>query len=188
VEGDREGELQARVRAAQCDRPSHGRGTTSRRLSILLLKSLLHDLHLLRWMLSCQGHGFLRRSPQPSSELLLLREQHRHALVIDGLHLLQPGKAPRRVTNVRDDKILTSSFWQSSFEQRLAAGERSARLSIIGMLSAPSPSNAPTSGELPTRRRHVAPLRDASLLVEQLSPIPFLRLQPGALIFTHSGR
>ena len=27
---------------------------------------------------------------------------------------LQPGKAPRRVTNVRDDKILTSSFWRPS--------------------------------------------------------------------------
>ena len=35
-----------------------------------------------------------------------------------GLSLLQAGKAPRRVTNVRDDKILTSSFWRSSFEQR----------------------------------------------------------------------
>ena len=32
--------------------------------------------------------------------------------------LLQPGKAPRRVTNVRDDKILTSRFWKPSFEAR----------------------------------------------------------------------
>jgi putative SOS response-associated peptidase YedK len=32
--------------------------------------------------------------------------------------LLQPGKAPRRVTNVRDDKILASRFWRPSFEQR----------------------------------------------------------------------
>lgn len=32
--------------------------------------------------------------------------------------LLQPGKAPRRVTNVRDDKILTSKFWKPSFEAR----------------------------------------------------------------------
>lgn len=30
----------------------------------------------------------------------------------------QPGKAPRRVTNVRDDKILTSRFWRPSFEGR----------------------------------------------------------------------
>jgi putative SOS response-associated peptidase YedK len=35
-----------------------------------------------------------------------------------GFVLLQPGKAPRRVTNVRDDKILTSRFWKPSFEAR----------------------------------------------------------------------
>lgn len=35
-----------------------------------------------------------------------------------GFVLLQPGKAPRRVTNVRDDKILASRFWRPSFEQR----------------------------------------------------------------------
>ena len=40
------------------------------------------------------------------------------ALMSWGFPLLQAGKAPRRVTNVRDDKILTSSFWRSSFEQR----------------------------------------------------------------------
>jgi putative SOS response-associated peptidase YedK len=35
-----------------------------------------------------------------------------------GFVLLQQGLAPRRVTNVRDDKILTSKFWRPSFEQR----------------------------------------------------------------------
>jgi putative SOS response-associated peptidase YedK len=35
-----------------------------------------------------------------------------------GFVLLQNGLAPRRVTNVRDDKILTSKFWRPSFEQR----------------------------------------------------------------------
>lgn len=35
-----------------------------------------------------------------------------------GFVLLQEGRAPRRVTNVRDDKILTSAFWKPSFEQR----------------------------------------------------------------------
>src|SRR4029450_10239300 len=35
-----------------------------------------------------------------------------------GFMLLQNGKAPRPVTNVRDDKILTSSFWKSSFVER----------------------------------------------------------------------
>ncbi|MEQ1576477.1 MAG: SOS response-associated peptidase [Hyphomicrobium sp.] len=35
-----------------------------------------------------------------------------------GFVLLQEGKAPKRVTNVRDDTILTSSFWKSSFAER----------------------------------------------------------------------
>lgn len=39
-----------------------------------------------------------------------------------GFVLLPPGKAPRRVTNVRDDKILTSRFWTPSFEQRRRLG------------------------------------------------------------------
>lgn len=35
-----------------------------------------------------------------------------------GFVLPQKGKAPRRVTNVRDDTITTSNFWRGSFEQR----------------------------------------------------------------------
>jgi len=35
-----------------------------------------------------------------------------------GFILLQKDRAPRRVTNVRDDKILTSKFWGPSLEQR----------------------------------------------------------------------
>ena len=35
-----------------------------------------------------------------------------------GFVLPQPGKAPRRVTNTRDDKARTSSFWRESFETR----------------------------------------------------------------------
>jgi putative SOS response-associated peptidase YedK len=35
-----------------------------------------------------------------------------------GFMLLQNGRAPRPITNVRDDKILTSSFWKASFEER----------------------------------------------------------------------
>jgi len=35
-----------------------------------------------------------------------------------GFMLLQKDKAPRPVTNVRDDKILASRFWRSSFEER----------------------------------------------------------------------
>jgi len=33
-----------------------------------------------------------------------------------GFVLLQNGKAPRLVTNVRDDKLLTSKFWRPSFD------------------------------------------------------------------------
>lgn len=35
-----------------------------------------------------------------------------------GFVLPQPGKAPRRVTNMRDDKARSSSFWRDSFETR----------------------------------------------------------------------
>ncbi|KAB2847394.1 MAG: SOS response-associated peptidase, partial [Hyphomicrobiaceae bacterium] len=35
-----------------------------------------------------------------------------------GFVLLQHGRAPRRVTNFRDDKTLKSPFWRDSFEQR----------------------------------------------------------------------
>jgi putative SOS response-associated peptidase YedK len=35
-----------------------------------------------------------------------------------GFVLLQNGKAPKRVTNVRDDKIRESKFWRGSFEER----------------------------------------------------------------------
>ena len=40
------------------------------------------------------------------------------ALMSWGFVLLQDGRAPRRVTNVRDDKILQSRFWRGSFEER----------------------------------------------------------------------
>ena len=35
-----------------------------------------------------------------------------------GFVLPQPGKAPRRVTNTRDDKVLESRFWTPSFRER----------------------------------------------------------------------
>jgi putative SOS response-associated peptidase YedK len=35
-----------------------------------------------------------------------------------GFVLLQNGKAPKRVTNVRDDKIRANKFWRGSFEER----------------------------------------------------------------------
>src|SRR5262245_61411687 len=35
-----------------------------------------------------------------------------------GFMLLMDGRAPRRVTNVREDKILSSRFWRGSFDAR----------------------------------------------------------------------
>ncbi len=35
-----------------------------------------------------------------------------------GFVLPQPGKAPRRVTNTRDDKVRSSTFWRDSFRSR----------------------------------------------------------------------
>jgi putative SOS response-associated peptidase YedK len=35
-----------------------------------------------------------------------------------GFVLLQDGRAPKRVTNVRDDTIIKSNFWHGSFEER----------------------------------------------------------------------
>jgi putative SOS response-associated peptidase YedK len=51
----------------------------------------------------------VRKAPDGERELVNLNW---------GFVLLQQGRAPRRVTNVRDDKILTSPFWRTSFEQR----------------------------------------------------------------------
>src|SRR5450631_616022 len=51
----------------------------------------------------------VRQAPDGERELVMLSW---------GFVLLQKDRAPRRVTNVRDDKILTSKFWRSSFEQR----------------------------------------------------------------------
>jgi putative SOS response-associated peptidase YedK len=51
----------------------------------------------------------VRKTPDGERELVNLNW---------GFVLLQQGRAPRPVTNVRDDKILTSPFWRTSFEQR----------------------------------------------------------------------
>ncbi|MCL4765088.1 MAG: SOS response-associated peptidase family protein [Hyphomicrobiaceae bacterium] len=40
------------------------------------------------------------------------------AMLSWGFVLAQEGRAPKRVTNVRDDKVFTSPFWRDSFERR----------------------------------------------------------------------
>jgi putative SOS response-associated peptidase YedK len=58
--------------------------------------------------------------PGHQAPVLRLAEDGERELVLLswGLVLLQHGRAPRRVTNVRDDKVRTSAFWRPSFEQR----------------------------------------------------------------------
>ena len=51
----------------------------------------------------------VRRSPDGEREIVMMSW---------GFMLVQDGRAPRPVTNVRDDKILSSRFWKSSFEER----------------------------------------------------------------------
>lgn len=57
------------------------------------------------------GHAapVVRRAPDGERELSVLSW---------GFVLPQKDKAPRRVTNVRDDKALASPFWRDSFEHR----------------------------------------------------------------------
>ena len=56
-----------------------------------------------------QSAPIIRRAADGERELVMMTW---------GFVLLQQGKAPRPVTNVRDDKLRTSSFWRPSFEQR----------------------------------------------------------------------
>ena len=58
----------------------------------------------------------------PGSHAPVVRQMRRRrarlVLMSWGFVLLQDGRAPKRVTNVRDDKILESKFWRGSFEER----------------------------------------------------------------------
>jgi len=60
---------------------------------------------------SFQGHvaPVIRQSSDGDREIVLMSW---------GFVLLQKERAPRRVTNVRDDKIMESRFWRGSFEER----------------------------------------------------------------------
>jgi putative SOS response-associated peptidase YedK len=50
--------------------------------------------------------------------ILKLRDGERELSMLSwGFVLLQPDRAPNRVTNTRDDKV-KSSFWRDSFEKR----------------------------------------------------------------------
>ena len=42
-----------------------------------------------------------------------------------GFMLLQQGRAPRPVTNVRDDKLRTSAFWRDSFRAAVSCAASS---------------------------------------------------------------
>ena len=68
----------------------------------------------------CTLRGDARDLPGLLSPVVRQAEdgEHELSLLSWGFLLLQPERAPRRVTNVRDDKVLTSSFWRPSFEDR----------------------------------------------------------------------
>jgi putative SOS response-associated peptidase YedK len=57
--------------------------------------------------------------PKHKAPVVRLANGERELVMMSwGFTLLQKGRATRPVTNVRDDKILTSPFWKSSFEER----------------------------------------------------------------------
>ena len=56
----------------------------NQRLQILLVEARLHDLHALRVGRLDEAESLLRRAGEPGRELVLLGEEDRAALVIDG--------------------------------------------------------------------------------------------------------
>lgn len=55
----------------------------------------------------------------PAPVVRVAEDGEREVVVLSwGFVLVQNGRAPKRVTNVRDDKILTSAFWKGSFHER----------------------------------------------------------------------
>lgn len=108
-----------------------------------------------------------------------------------GFVLPQKGKAPRRVTNVRDDTIATSGFWRGSFE---------ARRCLVPATSFCEPNGdvkpatwhwfaLKGAGERPVFafpgiwRRHVGPLRRDGEPV-QIDVYAFLTTTPNSLVAT----
>ena len=104
-----------------------------------------------------------------------------------GFVLLQKGLAPRRVTNVRDDKILTSRFWTPSFQQRRCLVPASSYCEPKGVkppCGIRSPSTAKKSARcLPSRacgRAIAVPLKKNGANVDQ-EVFAFMTTEPNEL-------
>jgi putative SOS response-associated peptidase YedK len=107
-----------------------------------------------------------------------------------GFVLPQPGKAPRRVTNTRDDKARSSSFWRDSFERRRC-------LVPVTCFAEPKEVTPATwhwfalNGDEPRPlfafaglwRRHVGPIKKDGPSVE-LDVYSFMTTTPNALVGT----
>jgi putative SOS response-associated peptidase YedK len=107
-----------------------------------------------------------------------------------GFVLPQPGRAPRRVTNFRDDRTLSSPFWRESFELRRA---------LVPVTSFAEPRGTTPAtwhwfalrGEEPRPlfafagiwRRWKGPVRKAGPVVE-LDVFSFMTTTPNALVAT----
>jgi putative SOS response-associated peptidase YedK len=108
-----------------------------------------------------------------------------------GFMLLQQGRAPRPVTNVRDDKILTSSFWRDSFEQRRCLVPASSFCEPNGDVKPATWHWFSITGEEPRPlfafpgiwRRYKGPVKKDGPNVD-IETFAFLTTTPNALVFT----
>ena len=107
-----------------------------------------------------------------------------------GFVLPQPGKAPRRVTNTRDDKV-QSAFWRDSFQKRRCLVPASSFCEPNGEVKPATWNWFALAGEDPRPlfafaglwRRHVGPIKKDGPSVE-LDVFSFMTTLPNALVAT----
>ncbi len=105
-----------------------------------------------------------------------------------GFVLPQAGRAPRRVTNTRDDKVRTSSFWRASFEQRRClvpvtcfAEPKEVTPASWHWFALKGEEARPRFAFAGLWRRHVGPIKKDGLAVE-LDVYSFMTTTPNALV------
>ena len=107
-----------------------------------------------------------------------------------GFVLPQPGKAPRRVTNTRDDKI-QSAFWRDSFQKRRCLVPASSFCEPNSDVKPATWNWFAIAGEEPRPlfafaglwRRHVGPIKKDGPSVE-IDVFSFMTTMPNALVAT----
>jgi putative SOS response-associated peptidase YedK len=107
-----------------------------------------------------------------------------------GFVLPQPGRAPRRVTNTRDDKARTSSFWRDSFERRRClvpvtcfAEPKEVTPATWHWFALNGEDRRPLFAFAGLWRRHVGPIKKDGSSVE-LDVYSFMTTTPNALVGT----